>query len=185
MLFFILRRIGQMLATMVALTLIVFYMVNLPGNLEKLAKTEGNMRMTDQEVHNWLEKEGFHITGTEPEPETRRAHPRVVRLEWEEGYAAMGTPMDLPVSRAVATILDDALDEPVVRVPLLGGSLPLVWFEEALETPLIIVPIVNHDNNQHAADENLRLGHLWRGIEAYAALLAQLGPALEGPSGVR
>ena len=136
-------------------------------------------------VEAHLEKEGFHIIGTEPEPETRRAHPRVVRLEWEEGYAAMGTPMDLPVSRAVATILDDALDEPVVRVPLLGGSLPLAWFEEALETPLIIGPIVNHDNNQHAADENLRLGHLWRGIEAYAALLARLGHSLEGPSVVR
>ncbi len=59
MLMFILRRIGAMLATMVALTLIVFYLVNLPGNLEKLAKTEGNMRMTDEEVQQWLEKEGF------------------------------------------------------------------------------------------------------------------------------
>ncbi|MDH3665453.1 MAG: ABC transporter permease [Paracoccaceae bacterium] len=59
MLIFILRRIGQMIATMIALTFIVFYMVNLPGNLEKLAKTEGNMRMTDEEVQNWLEAEGF------------------------------------------------------------------------------------------------------------------------------
>lgn len=60
MLMFILRRIGQMLATMLALTFIVFYMVNLPGNLEKVAKTEGNMRMTDEEVAGWLEKEGFN-----------------------------------------------------------------------------------------------------------------------------
>lgn len=59
MLIFILRRTGQMLATMLALTFIVFYMVNLPGNLEKLAKTEGNMRMTDEEVQGWLEKEGY------------------------------------------------------------------------------------------------------------------------------
>ena len=94
-----------------------------------------------------------------------------MRLEWEEGYAAMGTPMDLPVSRAVAAILDDALDDPVVRVPLLGGSLPLAWFEEALETPLIIVPIVNHDNNQHAPDENLRIANLWYAIDLYAALM--------------
>jgi peptide/nickel transport system permease protein len=60
MLMFILRRIGQMLATMVALTFIVFYLVNLPGNLEKLAKTEGNMRMTDEQVQQWLDKEGFN-----------------------------------------------------------------------------------------------------------------------------
>jgi acetylornithine deacetylase/succinyl-diaminopimelate desuccinylase-like protein len=129
-------------------------------------------------VEAHLEKEGYHVVASAPDPETRRAHPRVVRLEWEEGYAAMATPMDLPVARAVPAILDEALDDPVVRVPLLGGSLPLIRFQEALETPLIIVPIVNHDNNQHAADENLRLGHLWRGIEAYAALLARLGPAV-------
>ncbi|MEM9045189.1 MAG: ABC transporter permease [Pseudomonadota bacterium] len=59
MLMFILRRLGTMFATMVALTFIVFYLVNLPGNLEKLAKTEGNMRMTDEQVEAWLEKEGF------------------------------------------------------------------------------------------------------------------------------
>jgi peptide/nickel transport system permease protein len=60
MLVFILRRIGQMLVTMFVLTFIVFYMVNLPGNLEKVAKTEGNMRMTDEQVAQWLEKEGFN-----------------------------------------------------------------------------------------------------------------------------
>ena len=59
MFIFILRRIGAMLATMLALTFIVFYLVNLPGNLEKIAKTEGNMRMTDEQVAGWLEKEGF------------------------------------------------------------------------------------------------------------------------------
>ncbi len=60
MLIFILRRVGVMLLTMVALTLVVFYLVNLPGNLEKLAKTEGNMRMTDEEVAAWIEDQGFN-----------------------------------------------------------------------------------------------------------------------------
>jgi peptide/nickel transport system permease protein len=60
MFIFILRRIGAMLATMLALTFIVFYLVNLPGNLEKIAKTEGNVRMTDEEVASWLEKEGYN-----------------------------------------------------------------------------------------------------------------------------
>ncbi len=60
MLIFILRRVGTMLVTMVALTLIVFYLVNLPGNLEKVAKTEGNMRMTDEEVATWLDEQGYN-----------------------------------------------------------------------------------------------------------------------------
>jgi peptide/nickel transport system permease protein len=60
MLIFVLKRIGTMLLTIVALTMIVFYMINLPGNLEKLAKTEGNMRMTDEEVAAWIEDQGFN-----------------------------------------------------------------------------------------------------------------------------
>ena len=40
--------------------------------------------------------------------------------------------------------------------------------------PIIGVPIVNHDNNQHAANENLRLQNLWDGINTYAALMAEL-----------
>jgi len=35
----------------------------------------------------------------------------------------------------------------------------------------IIIPIANHDNNQHSVDENLRIQNLWDGIELMAALL--------------
>ncbi|MEM9061878.1 MAG: ABC transporter permease [Pseudomonadota bacterium] len=59
MLMFVLKRLGTMILTIIVLTLIVFYMVNLPGNLEKIAKTEGNMRMTDEQVAAWLDKEGY------------------------------------------------------------------------------------------------------------------------------
>ncbi len=59
MLMFVLRRLGVMVLTMICLTLIVFYMVNLDANLEKLAKTQGDMRMTDAEVESWLEKNGY------------------------------------------------------------------------------------------------------------------------------
>ena len=37
--------------------------------------------------------------------------------------------------------------------------------------PLIVVPIANHDNNQHAPDENIRIANLWYGIDLFAALL--------------
>jgi hypothetical protein len=33
------------------------------------------------------------------------------------------------------------------------------------------VPIANPDNNQHAANENLRLGQLWSGIDLWGVLL--------------
>jgi acetylornithine deacetylase/succinyl-diaminopimelate desuccinylase-like protein len=58
---------------------------------------------------------------------------------------------------------------------MLGGSLPISDFEEVLGAPLIILPIANHDDNQHAANENLRLKNLWDGIQVFAVLMARLG----------
>jgi len=42
--------------------------------------------------------------------------------------------------------------------------------EPAAQTPTITVPIANYDDNQHAANENLRLQYLWDGVETMAAL---------------
>ncbi|WP_434612278.1 ABC transporter permease [Tabrizicola sp. M-4] len=58
MLLFVLRRIGVMILTAFALTFIVFYMTNLPPNLEKLAKSEASVRMDDAAVASWLERNG-------------------------------------------------------------------------------------------------------------------------------
>lgn len=56
---FILRRTGVMLLTAICLTFIVFFLTNLFPNLEKLAKTQGNFRMSDEAVISWLSKEGY------------------------------------------------------------------------------------------------------------------------------
>jgi peptide/nickel transport system permease protein len=58
MLAFVIRRLGVMLLTALALTFIVFYMTNLPPNLEKLAKSEGSVRMQDDAVERWIEENG-------------------------------------------------------------------------------------------------------------------------------
>jgi peptide/nickel transport system permease protein len=58
MLMFILRRIGVMILTALALTFVVFYLTNLPPNLEKLAKSEGSVRMADESVAAWLVENG-------------------------------------------------------------------------------------------------------------------------------
>jgi peptide/nickel transport system permease protein len=56
---FILRRAGVMLLTALCLTFVVFFLTNLYPNLEKLAKTQGNARMTDAEVASWIERNGY------------------------------------------------------------------------------------------------------------------------------
>ncbi len=118
-----------------------------------------------------LRKLGYHVVHQDPDSATRRAHPRIVKVSGEGGYPAMATPLDLPVSRAVIRAAELALGEKVVVKPALGGSLPLFHFQEILGTPLIEVPIVNHDNNQHAENENIRIQNLWDGIEIFASLM--------------
>jgi acetylornithine deacetylase/succinyl-diaminopimelate desuccinylase-like protein len=54
----------------------------------------------------------------------------------------------------------------------MGGSVPLEMIVNALHTVTITVPIANYDNNQHAANENIRVENLWDGIETMAALEA-------------
>ena len=132
-----------------------------------------------QLVEAHLAKQGYHVVHEVPSPEVRQAHPRIVRLDWEEGYAAYRAPMDDPAARAVSQVVAAALGErgPAVEAPLLGGSLPLSLVYDVVRVPLLGVPMVNHDNNQHAADENLRLQNLWDGIEIYASLMARLGEA--------
>lgn len=122
-----------------------------------------------------LERDGWHVVHEEPSMEQRRRHERVVKLDWERGYPALRTPLDLPVSRAVVEAATEGRGEEVIEVPTLGGSLPLYLFDEILDVPLVIVPMVNHDNNQHGKDENLRFANLWQGIDMYAALMARLG----------
>jgi peptide/nickel transport system permease protein len=56
---FILRRLGVMILTGLCLTFIVFWLTNLYPNLEKLAKTQGNFRMSDEAVSSYLGNRGY------------------------------------------------------------------------------------------------------------------------------
>jgi peptide/nickel transport system permease protein len=59
MLAFVARRLAVMVATMLALTFVVFTLVNLEPNLRKLALEQNNVRMSAQAVNIWLQEEGY------------------------------------------------------------------------------------------------------------------------------
>ncbi len=119
-----------------------------------------------------IRKQGFYVTDKEPTREERLKYPQVAKVVYGGGYPASRTPMDLPVAKKLAEVVEGAAG-PTVKMPTIGGSVPMYIFDH-LDLPVIGVPIVNYDNHQHSSDENLRLGHLWRGIEIYAAILADL-----------
>lgn len=125
-----------------------------------------------QKVINHIKNEGYHVVNTDPDRETRLKYPFIARVTREEkGYKASRTSMDLPVSKSVINALTGYSDRDPVLIPSLGGSLPIYMFEDTLSVPTIGIPVVNYDNNQHQPNENLRIGHLWRAVETFAAII--------------
>lgn len=59
MFLFLTKRFGLMALTSLCLTFVVFFLTNLQPNLEKLAKTQANNRMTDDQVVSWLARNGY------------------------------------------------------------------------------------------------------------------------------
>lgn len=120
----------------------------------------------------FVKGQGFLVLDREPTMEQRRHNPLIATiLERPGGYNAARTPMDLPISRSVIAAVQSVSEKPVVILPSLGGSLPVSILTQTLGTRAVIVPIANPDSNQHAENENLRLGNLWDGIEALAAVM--------------
>ena len=120
-----------------------------------------------------IEKQGYTVFRREPTLEERGKYPRVARVDSGGGYPATHTPMDLPAAAALVAVVAAATGEAPVRLPTLGGSVPMFSFER-LGMPVIGVPIANYDNSQHAANENIRIGSLWRGVDTFGGILAAL-----------
>lgn len=129
-------------------------------------------------VEAHIAKQGFHIVRETPDRATRLAHPKIARVVRQPGYPAAGADLGDPRVQPVIAAARRAAGDDLILLPTLGGSLPLYLFGEVLDAPVVIVPIANHDNNQHAPDENIRIGNLWYGIELMAALLT-----LDAPEG--
>jgi acetylornithine deacetylase/succinyl-diaminopimelate desuccinylase-like protein len=131
-------------------------------------------------VTRHIEAQGYHVVTATPDSATRARYPKIVKLEWEGGYPAQRTALDNLFGRAFAAAVNDGAAKPAILMPTSGGSGPSYLFTEILGAPVISLPIANYDNNQHAANENLRVQNLWDGIELYTALFVRLGKTWPG-----
>src|SRR6516165_4302854 len=125
-----------------------------------------------QRVVDYIASQGYFVVDAPPDKATLLAHPRVAYVHRDPAsYNAVRTPMDLPIAQAVIAAVENARG-PVVNLPTMGGSVPLEMIVNTLGTHTITVPIANYDNNQHSANENIRVQNLWDGIVTMAALEA-------------
>ncbi len=136
----------------------------------RLAKGNDPQKMQDK-VEAHIRAQGFHIVREDPDIDTRRKYAKIAKVTRSSGYPAVRTPIDNKWAQQIVKAIDQVTEDEVILYPTFGGSLPLFHFEQIMQKPIIIVPIANHDNNQHAPDENIRIGNIWYGIDIYTSIL--------------
>tara|TARA_R100001143_G_C3352397_1_gene130323 strand:- start:243 stop:1820 length:1578 start_codon:yes stop_codon:yes gene_type:complete len=133
-----------------------------PGDIETL-------------IERHITQQGFHIIYEDPTDEVLRNNAKVIKLDWRgEGAPGLRTSMDGPMARRMIALMQ-SITPNLILTPNMGGTLPLDAVAERMDTPIIILPLANHDNNQHGENENLRIQNFWDAMAVYGAVLATFG----------
>jgi acetylornithine deacetylase/succinyl-diaminopimelate desuccinylase-like protein len=84
------------------------------------------------------------------------------------------TPLDSPWTAPIQRAIRAATGEDPLLVPAMGGSLPEYVWTKILGVPAFVVPYANHDERNHAPNENIEVARFLAGIKIGAALLTEL-----------
>ena len=142
-------------------------------DLRTTPETDG--RRLYELVRAHIERSGYHLVDGKPSDDERMQFAKLASFKLGPMQAAMRMPMDSTIGQWASLALRAPTaprpgEEPV-RIRMMGGTVPTDVLIEALRLPFLLVPTVNADNNQHAANENLRIGHFVTGTETIYSLL--------------
>ncbi len=135
---------------------------------------ENDPRTMIDRVIEHIRAQGYFIVEKDPDIATLAAHPRIAKVTSRAGTATAGGAWRTDPASPAGKFVHDAIVSTwgnVVEVRTLGGSVPARPFLESLKLPVIGVALANYDDNQHADNENMRLGNLWDGAETLAGIL--------------
>ena len=125
-----------------------------------------DMRLVEaQSVEEILGKVEAHVKRHAPE----------VEFIGHGGMDPSKTPLESPFTIPVRQAYVAAQGEEPLLVPAMGGSLPDYVWTKILGVPSLQTPYANHDEANHAPNENMEVELFVKGIKTGAALLAYLG----------
>jgi acetylornithine deacetylase/succinyl-diaminopimelate desuccinylase-like protein len=146
-----------------------------PGSktvLPHIAVVKCDMRLVEaQSVDEILDKVEAHVKRHAPEVEFIR----------QGGMEPSKTPLESPFTVPLRQAFVTAQGEEPLLIPAMGGSLPDYVWTKILGVHAFITPYANHDEANHAPNENLEVARFIKGIRTGAAVLAYLG-AMRLPS---
>ncbi|MDM0074860.1 M20/M25/M40 family metallo-hydrolase [Variovorax sp. J2P1-59] len=144
------------------------------AELDLRTTPDSNAAYLGKLVEAHIQKQGYHLVKGTPTDDDRSRYEKLASFAMQtEGGDAAGTPMDSAVGKWAYTAMVDtfgAKPEPV-RIRMMGGTVPTAEIVGALQVPFAIVPLVNADNNQHASNENMRMGNYVDGVRTIYSLI--------------
>lgn len=124
-------------------------------------------------MKKFIQSEGYHIVTNDPTAEERAKYDKIIKIGSRPAYGAFSTDMQGKEGQWIQRAIEKTTTQRLVKLPTMGGSVPISPFVAKLGVNALIVPTVNTDNNQHSANENLRLGNYFEGIQTMIGLLTE------------
>lgn len=124
-------------------------------------------------VKKFILTQGYHVIEHEPSIEERLKFDKILTFKKREGYASFSTDMTGPEGAWLYNAIYKSTGKKPLKIPTMGGSVPISPFVSMLGVTAVAVPTVNNDNNQHSANENLRLANFEEGIRVFIGILSE------------
>ena len=124
-------------------------------------------------VRKHIESKGYYLTKGEPTEEERMKYPRIASFNSSISYLAFQTPFDSEAGRWLSRAMAKAFGKEPIKIRTAGGSIPISPFVVTLGVPAVAVPTVNADNNQHAPNENIRVGNYVDAVKTFYYILME------------
>ncbi|HSK13144.1 MAG TPA: M20/M25/M40 family metallo-hydrolase [Phnomibacter sp.] len=124
-------------------------------------------------VRQQVQSKGYHILDREPTEEERLTIPRIASFTSKISYGPFQTPFDSAPGVFLTRAMTRVFGKEPIRIRMMGGSIPISPFVTTLGIPAVSVPTVNPDNNQHAENENIRVGNYAEAVRTFLAILLE------------
>jgi acetylornithine deacetylase/succinyl-diaminopimelate desuccinylase-like protein len=124
-------------------------------------------------VKNHVTNMGYHLVDKEPTETERMMYPKLAAFDSKISYGAFQTPFDSETGIWLQKAMRTAFGKDPIRIRITGGSIPISPFVVTLGIPAVSVPTVNADNNQHAENENIRVGNYIDAVKTFLAIMLE------------
>jgi acetylornithine deacetylase/succinyl-diaminopimelate desuccinylase-like protein len=124
-------------------------------------------------VKKHIESKGYYVIDREPTEEERLKYPRIASFHSSISYLAFQTPFDSECGKWLSKAMYTAFGKEPIKIRTAGGSIPISPFVITLGIPAVAVPTVNADNNQHAENENIRVGNYVDAVKTFLAIMLE------------